>query len=100
DITFGGQAGADGGEGGGGSGGGPDGAPDEQRRAQVVGTGGVGLNLRDRPSTAGEVLALMPEGAIADILSGPEDSWYQLRYAGREGYGVAHSLAEREQGEG
>jgi len=95
DITFGGQEGPDGGDGGGGGGGGdPDGRADQQRRAQVVGTGGVGLNLRDRPSTEGEVLALMPEGAIADILSGPEDDWYHLRYDGHEGYGFADYLVE------
>lgn len=92
EVTFGSQPGEDAG--------GPDGgARQEDRRARVVGTGGIGLNLRDRPSTEGEVLALMPEGAIADILSGPDDDWYQLRYAGLDGYGFADYLVELEEGE-
>jgi murein DD-endopeptidase MepM/ murein hydrolase activator NlpD len=96
EVTFGGQPGADGGvEGGAPDGGGAQG----QRRARVVGTGGVGLNLRDQPSTEGEVLVLMPEGAIADILSGPEDNWYHLRYAEMDGYGFGDYLVELEEGE-
>jgi murein DD-endopeptidase MepM/ murein hydrolase activator NlpD len=92
DITFGGQAGHDAG--------GPDGgAGEEHRQARVAGTGGVGLNLREEPSTDAKVLALVPEGATADILSGPEDDWYHLRYAGQEGYGFADYLEEVEDGE-
>ncbi len=95
DITFGGQPGADGG-----GSEAPDAAGDQEpRQARVVGTGGVGLNLRDRPSTDGEVLALMPEGAVADILSGPDGDWYHLLYAGTEGYGYADYLVEIEPGE-
>lgn len=95
-VSFDEQPGADGGgrpDGGGNSG------PEEPRRARVAGTGGVGLNLRDRPSTDGEVLALMPEGAVADILSGPDGDWYHLRYSGTEGYGFADYLIEIEPGE-
>jgi murein DD-endopeptidase MepM/ murein hydrolase activator NlpD len=100
DVTFGGQPGVDGGAGpdGGNSAGNGDGG-EVQRQARVVGTGGVGLNLRDQPSTDGEVLALMPEGAIADILSGPDGDWYHLRYAGTEGYGFVDYLVELEEGE-
>lgn len=86
-VTFGGQPDEDGGA--------PDGgAPQGQRQARVAGTGGVGLNLRDRPSTDAEVLTLIPEGAVVDVLSGPDDDWYQIRYAGQEGYGFADYLVE------
>jgi len=57
------------------------------------------LNLRDAPSTEAEVLALMPEGVVVDILSGPDDNWYQLRYAEKEGYGFGDYLVELEPGE-
>jgi murein DD-endopeptidase MepM/ murein hydrolase activator NlpD len=95
EISWDGQPGADGGGGGAAA----DGAAAIDRRARVTGTGGVGLNLRDRPSTDGSVLALMPEGAIADIVSGPEDNWYRLRYAGEDGYGFGDYLVELEPGE-
>jgi len=97
EVSFSEQPGADGGSGGGG---GPDGGgAEEHRLARVVGTGGVGLNLREEPSTEAKVLALMPEGATAEILSGPEDDWYHLLYAGKQGYGYADYLVEIEEGE-
>jgi len=101
DVTFSEQPGDEGGGPDGGAGPGPDAgeAAEEDRQVRVVGTGGVGLNLRDQPSTEGEVLALMPEGAIADVLSGPENEWYHLRYSGKEGYGFAEYLMEIEPGE-
>ncbi len=76
-----------------------DGAVAADRQARVAGTGGVGLNLRAQPSTEAEVLALMPEGAVADILSGPDGDWYHLRYDGQEGYGFADYLVEIDEGE-
>ncbi|HEU5059334.1 MAG TPA: peptidoglycan DD-metalloendopeptidase family protein [Kofleriaceae bacterium] len=97
DVTFSSQPGPDGG-----GGGAPDGGaaePEPQRRARVAGTGGVGLNLRAEPSTEAEVLALMPEGAVVDILSGPDGDWYHVRFQDQEGHAFAEYLVEIEEGE-
>jgi murein DD-endopeptidase MepM/ murein hydrolase activator NlpD len=41
----------------------------------------------------------MPEGAVADIRSGPDAGWYGLTYADEEGYASADFLDELEDGE-
>jgi murein DD-endopeptidase MepM/ murein hydrolase activator NlpD len=78
----------------GGAGDGADGGPATLRRARVTGTGGVGLNLREEPSVDATVDVLMPEGAVVDLLSGPDDGWDRVRYAGHEGFAYAEYLVE------
>jgi hypothetical protein len=48
------------------------------------------INLRDTPSTDGEVLALLENGLYVDILEGPVESeiytWWKVGLSGREGW--------------
>ena len=63
----------------------------------VSNTGGVGLNLRDQPSTSGAILLTMPAGAQVILLGGPtgmDNAWYQLDYQGTIGYAHGDYLAE------
>lgn len=52
--------------------------------AQISGTDGVGLNVRDGSSTANELLFVAPEGANVLVLDGPIDNnsfrWWQLQF--------------------
>lgn len=66
--------------------------------AVVVDTGGVGVRLRNGPSTRTVPVSLAPEGAILFVLQGPEDSdsrlWWQVRMSdGTEGWAAADFLA-------
>lgn len=46
-----------------------------------------GLNLRDGPSTAANVLSLLPYGTGLDVLSSAsDDNWYEVNATGRLGY--------------
>ncbi|HUS63255.1 MAG TPA: peptidoglycan DD-metalloendopeptidase family protein [Kofleriaceae bacterium] len=74
----------------------PDGAvPDaEPRVGRVTGTGGIGLRVRAAPSTDAEILGVLPEGAVIDILAGPDDGWYRVRRADLEGYSSADFVTE------
>lgn len=48
------------------------------------------INLRDEPSTDGEVQALLENGLYVDIIEGPVESgiytWWKVRLSGREGW--------------
>lgn len=48
------------------------------------------INLRDAPSTDGEVLALLENGLYVDIVEGPVESgiytWWKISLSGREGW--------------
>lgn len=68
------------------------------RRGRVTGTGGVGLNLRAAPDLAAEILALIPDGAVVDILSGPDQGWYQVRHQSEAGFASADFIVEIEEG--
>jgi murein DD-endopeptidase MepM/ murein hydrolase activator NlpD len=87
--------------------GGPDGGPDgvdgpdaaapvdaEPRVGRVTGTGGIGLRVRSAPSTEAEILGVLPEGAVIDLLAGPDDGWYRVRRADLEGYSSADYITE------
>lgn len=52
-----------------------------------------GLNLRNGPSTAYAILLTMPQGATVDIIAGPSNGWYQVRYQGTEGWASGAYLA-------
>lgn len=55
-------------------------------RAVVVGTDASGLNLRTRPSTGSESLALIPEGCLVEVIGGPDDAWYQVSWSKETGW--------------
>lgn len=61
-----------------------DGEPGEPERALVAAEDG--LNLREGPGTSYDVLLTMPGGALVEILSGPSNGWYEVAYAGVEGW--------------
>jgi hypothetical protein len=48
------------------------------------------INLRDTPSTDGEVLILLENGLYVDVIEGPVESgiytWWKIRLSGREGW--------------
>lgn len=48
------------------------------------------INLRDTPSTGGDVLVLLENGLYVDIIEGPVDSdsytWWKVRLSGRDGW--------------
>lgn len=46
-----------------------------------------GLNLRAAPNVAAQVIALLPYGAVVDVLSTQsDDGWYEINATGRLGY--------------
>ncbi|MEA2515496.1 MAG: hypothetical protein QOJ59_4985 [Thermomicrobiales bacterium] len=51
------------------------------------------LNLRSGPSTADDVLAVMPRGAIVEIRGDAENGFYPVRYDGRNGWAYADYLS-------
>lgn len=71
---------------------------DESRFGRVVGTGGVGLNLREASELEAAVLAVIPEGAVVPIVSGPDGEWYRVRFLEDEGYAFASYLVEVDEG--
>jgi cell wall-associated NlpC family hydrolase len=59
--------------------------------ATVAGTAGDGLNLRSDATTDGDILALLPDGALVGIVDGPSvdaagDAWYQVDADGTTGW--------------
>lgn len=66
--------------------------------AAVVDTGGVGVTVRNGPSTSNVRVALAGEGAIVFVLEGPEAGgeyqWWRIRLPdGTEGWAAADFLA-------
>jgi hypothetical protein len=71
-------------------------AAGEQARVLV---GGVPNRLRDQPSVSGIQLALMPPGAIFDVLEGPECdpdglAWWRVSYRNTVGWTVEGQAGE------
>jgi uncharacterized protein YraI len=60
----------------------------------AIGEAGVtsALNLRTGPSTADEVLTVMPGGATVEVLGDPENGFYPVRYNGGEGWAFGDYL--------
>jgi hypothetical protein len=59
--------------------------------AQVVGTGGVGVTVRNGPSTSNVLVLVAPEGSVLLVLEGPTPGgayqWWRVRLAdGAEGW--------------
>jgi hypothetical protein len=52
-----------------------------------------GLNLRSGPSTSYSILRTMPSGAVVDVLEGPSNGWYRVRFQGLEGWASGAYLA-------
>jgi uncharacterized protein YraI len=52
------------------------------------------LNLRAGPSTGARVIAVMPRGAVVDII-GCSGTWCEVQWRGRVGYASRNFLAER-----
>jgi uncharacterized protein YgiM (DUF1202 family) len=50
------------------------------------------LNLRAGPSTADDVLEVMPGGAMVEILGDPENDYYPVRYNGTSGWAFGDYL--------
>ena len=69
-------------------------APAEPRTGRVTGTGGIGLRVRAEPTTEAEILGVLPEGAVLDVLAGPEDGWYRVRRGELEGWSSADFITE------
>ena len=65
-----------------------------KRRGKVVGTGGIGLNLRASGSTDAAVLAVMPEGAVIPIYGGPTSGWYAVSFLQHEGFASEQWIVE------
>lgn len=66
--------------------------------ATVVETGGVGLTLRNGPSTRTVRVMVVPEGSLVYVLDGPTDAdsflWWQIRLTdGTEGWAAGDFLA-------
>lgn len=66
--------------------------------AVVVDTGGVGVTVRNGPSTSNLQVALASEGSIVFVLEGPETGgefqWWRIRLAdGTEGWAAGDFLA-------
>jgi hypothetical protein len=58
-------------------------------------TAGIGLNLRACPSLDCQVYDVMPYGAWAAIVSGPDaNGWYQVTYGGTTGYAFGAWLSD------
>ncbi len=65
-------------------------SPGPTRRAQVQTVSGP-LNLRGAPSSAGEVLASIPNGSAVEVLNS-YNGWYVVRYNGVLGYVLGEYL--------
>ena len=66
--------------------------------ASVVNTGGVGLTVRNGPSTRNVRLVIAPEGSLVYVLEGPTDAdsllWWNIRLSdGTEGWAAADFLS-------
>lgn len=66
----------------------------------VRGTGGKGLNLRDRPTMQGRRVDIVRDGSALLVLDGPEEAngyvWWQVQtQEGRVGWGAADWLVLR-----
>lgn len=66
--------------------------------ATVVNTGGVGLTVRNGPSTRNVRLVVAPEGSLVYVLEGPTDAdsllWWNIRLRdGTEGWAAADFLS-------
>ena len=52
-------------------------------KVKIVDTGPTGLNFRKTPARAGERIRSLPEGAIYDVVGGPQNAdglvWWELR---------------------
>lgn len=72
------------------------------RHGRVAGTGGVGLNLRAAASVDAEILAVMPEGAVVDIVAGPDPGpdgdWLRVDFLEHEGFAFAQFIIEIDEG--
>jgi len=60
-------------------------------RAQVVGTGGGGLNLRNEGTYNGGVITILAEGVVVTVLDGPYwdgdgNGWYMVDYSSMSGW--------------
>jgi len=65
----------------------------------ITNTGGDGVRLRSDSSKTSNILATIPEGAIALVTNGPKDAdgvtWYQVQYAGQSGWVNADFVSAR-----
>lgn len=58
------------------------------------------LNLRSGPGTGNRVITVMSQGETVDILDGPADGWYQVRYGSTSGWASADYLSVAGSGDG
>lgn len=66
----------------------------EQGAQLQVTTDSSSLNLRNSPSTEGEVVAKAAHGEVVTLLEKTDDSWWRVRTAdGEEGYAFAQYLS-------
>jgi cell wall-associated NlpC family hydrolase/SH3-like domain-containing protein len=54
--------------------------------ALIAGTNNDGVRCRTAPSTAGAVIAVVPEGAIVDLIGAAESGWQPINCASAAGY--------------
>jgi hypothetical protein len=50
------------------------------------------VNLRDTPTTAGKVLALIPKGTSVEVTT-CTNGWCQVSFNGQQGYAISRNLA-------
>jgi len=60
--------------------------------ARVTGTGGIGVNCRTAPSTSGQVITVLAEGATVPLNGAASNGWQPVTCAGRAGYVSAQYL--------
>ena len=60
-----------------------------KKDAWVYNTGGIGLNLRERPTTGCAALLVIPDGVQIAVYGGNNNGWYNVSYNGRTGYVAA-----------
>ncbi|MGC4189655.1 MAG: SH3 domain-containing protein [Thermomicrobiales bacterium] len=61
-------------------------------QARVTGTGGAGVNCRTAPSTSGQVITTLAEGALVTLNGPASNGWQPVICGGRAGYVSAQYL--------
>ena len=54
--------------------------------ALIAGTNNDGVRCRTSPSTGGSVVAVVPEGAIVDLIGAAQDGWQPINCSGQSGW--------------
>lgn len=55
----------------------------------IVAAGGSNLNIRDYPSTGGQIIGSIPDGARLTIYGDVGNGWYVVHYNGVTGYAIS-----------